>query len=249
MTGSLGWSLLSCAVLLLPGGAHPALVPTPVPARAAAERVPVPVVAGGPRRTGPMIAAAAVGLACVSLLGGPRGVLVSAISVPLVWVGLVSTQVRQTATVRDPALPLVLDLAASALRAGRPMSDALSLAAEAAGPDVAGMLARVAGLLRLGADAPQAWAVVPRAGSLAEVAQVAVRSAASGIKVAASFERLAADLRAELGVVREIRAHRAGVLALAPLAACFLPSFVCLGVLPVVVGIAGSALGVMPGSP
>jgi hypothetical protein len=33
---------------------------------------------------------------------------------------------------------------------------------------------------------------------------------------------------------------------MAPLAACFLPSFVCLGVVPVVVGMAQSALGVLP---
>jgi hypothetical protein len=35
------------------------------------------------------------------------------------------------------------------------------------------------------------------------------------------------------------------VLAIAPLAACFLPAFVCLGVVPVVVGVAQSALGVL----
>ena len=32
--------------------------------------------------------------------------------------------------------------------------------------------------------------------------------------------------------------ERAGVLAAAPLGLCFLPSFVCLGIVPIVVGIA-----------
>jgi pilus assembly protein TadC len=78
------------------------------------------------------------------------------------------------------------------------------------------------------------------------VAGVAVRSATSGIKLAAAFERLAAELRAERRAVAAVRAHRAGVAAMAPLAACFLPSFVCLGVVPVLVGMAKSALGVLP---
>jgi hypothetical protein len=33
---------------------------------------------------------------------------------------------------------------------------------------------------------------------------------------------------------------------MAPLAACFLPSFVCLGVVPVVVGVARNVFGVLP---
>lgn len=73
---------------------------------------------------------------------------------------------------------------------------------------------------------------------LPRLAAVAIRSAASGIKIATAFERLAGELRAERIAAMSVRAYRAGVLAMAPLAACYLPSFVCLGVVPVVVGIA-----------
>jgi pilus assembly protein TadC len=66
------------------------------------------------------------------------------------------------------------------------------------------------------------------------------------LKLAAAFERLAAQLRTERRAAAAVRAHRAGVKAMAPLAACFLPSFVCLGVVPVVVGVAKSAFGVLP---
>ena len=36
---------------------------------------------------------------------------------------------------------------------------------------------------------------------------------------------------------------KAGVWVLAPLGVCFLPAFVCLGVVPLVLGIAGNVLG------
>jgi pilus assembly protein TadC len=39
------------------------------------------------------------------------------------------------------------------------------------------------------------------------------------------------------------RAERVGVWTLLPLGCCFLPAFVCLGVLPVVLGVAGQVLG------
>ncbi len=137
---------------------------------------------------------------------------------------------------------LVLDLTAAALRSGKPLADALALAAPAAEPAVAHLLGRVARLCALGADPAEAWSGLPRDGPLAEAGQIAVRSAASGIRMAGGFERLAADIRARRAGAATARAHRAGVAALGPLAACFLPSFVCLGIVPVLVGVARSAL-------
>jgi len=129
------------------------------------------------------------------------------------------------------------------LRAGRPLPEALALAAPAAGDGTSDALHRVAALLRLGADPRGAWRSVADDHALAPVVPVAIRSAGSGIKVAGAFERLAVELRAERATRAAERAERAGIFAMAPLAACFLPSFVCLGVIPVVVGLAGRALG------
>jgi len=143
----------------------------------------------------------------------------------------------------DPGLPLVLDLMAAALRAGRPVADALELAAPAGRADTAATLGRVARLLRLGADPAEAWAAVPVKDPVGPVVPAAIRSARSGVRLAGACERLAAELRADRRAAGAARAQRAGVFAMAPLAACFLPSFVCLGVVPTVVGIAGAALG------
>jgi Flp pilus assembly protein TadB len=178
---------------------------------------------------------------------GPRTGLPVAVALGFVVAVVIRwLQRRPSPTQADDTLPLVLDLAAAALRSGRPLAEALTLAAPAARADTKEVLLRVAALLRLGADAAQAWSAVPRAKPLGELAGVAVRSAASGIKLAAALERLAAQLRVERRAAAAVRAQRAGVLAMAPLAVCFLPSFVCLGVVPVVVGVAKSAFGVLP---
>jgi Flp pilus assembly protein TadB len=180
------------------------------------------------------------------MFGVPRGGITGAVVALAVWIALSWVQRRPAPAAPDPGLPLALDLIAAGLRAGQPLADALALAAGAARGDVGTDLLRVAGLCRLGADATQAWSAIAANGPLAAVAPVAMRSAQSGIKVAAAFERLATELRAEQGARRATRAHRAGVLALGPLAACFLPAFLCLGVVPVIAGIASSALGVLP---
>lgn len=151
---------------------------------------------------------------------------------------------RDAAGTQDGDLPLVLDLAAAGLRSGRPLADALTLAAPAGSASDAALLDRVATLSRLGADPEHAWSGVPRDGPLGQVAGVALRSSSSGLKLASGMERLAGDLRAERATAAAVRAHRAGVLAMAPLAACFLPSFVCLGIVPVVVGVARDAFSV-----
>jgi pilus assembly protein TadC len=56
------------------------------------------------------------------------------------------------------------------------------------------------------------------------------------------FERVAAQVRVEQHTRDLGRAHRAGVQVLGPLGACFLPAFLCLGIVPAVVGIAATAV-------
>lgn len=172
----------------------------------------------------------------------------------LLWPGRVRASARDTPARRtsarhgaaSTAVPLMLDLAAAALRSGHPVAEALTLAAPAAGPETAAATAQVAWLLRLGADPVQAWRAVGSAGPLGEVARIAARSSASGLRLAGAFERLAADMRSERAAAAAARAHRAGVSALGPLAACFLPSFVCLGVIPAIAGIAHAVLSGIP---
>jgi pilus assembly protein TadC len=68
------------------------------------------------------------------------------------------------------------------------------------------------------------------------------RAAQTGAPLADTVLDLAADERDRARWDALERARRAGVQAVGPLAACFLPAFVLLGVLPVVVGVASQVL-------
>ncbi|MEY2249068.1 hypothetical protein AB8A21_40145, partial [Streptomyces sp. BF23-18] len=54
--------------------------------------------------------------------------------------------------------------------------------------------------------------------------------------------RLAAEARAEWARTATARARRAAVMVTAPVGLCFLPAFLAIGVLPVVIGLAGGLL-------
>ncbi|MGI8678943.1 MAG: type II secretion system F family protein [Jatrophihabitans sp.] len=252
---TVAWLLVAFAVLLVPGRPGPGRTAGPALPDAQV-RSPAGPRAGNPEpdetddrrrsRTGLVLAVLALGGGCVALGGPIGGTVVAAVVCPTAVLGLRALQRRPAPLPVNRSVALALDLTAAALRAGRPLADALIAAAPAADPPVERALRRIAGLLRLGADPEQAWSVLARDGPLAPVAAAATRSAASGIRLAAAFERLAAEIRADASAAAAARAYRAGVTAMAPLAACFLPSFVCLGVVPVVIGIAHSALGVLP---
>ncbi len=239
---SVAWLLIAFAVLLLPGAPKGRAV-KPTPAAVTESDEPES------RESSPLglvVAVLGLGGACVALLGLGAGAVAAVVACPAAAFGLRVLQRRPIPLPVNRSVALALDLTAAALRAGRPLADALIAAAPAADSPVERPLRRVAGLLRLGAEPEQAWSVLARDGPLAPVAVVAVRSAASGVRLASAFERLAGEIRAETSASATARAHRAGVVVMAPLGACFLPSFVCLGVVPVVVGIARSALDVLP---
>jgi pilus assembly protein TadC len=61
--------------------------------------------------------------------------------------------------------------------------------------------------------------------------------------VGPALHALAEDSRSAARAATETAVRRAGVWVLAPLGLCFLPAFVCLGVVPLVLGIAGEVFG------
>lgn len=194
------------------------------------------------RRAAGLLGALGAAVACIACFGAARGAVVSAVAAPIV--GLVVRRLHDRAPPSRPSasIALSLDLVSVALRAGQPLDAALMLAADPM-TSAGALLLRVGGLLRLGADPVQAWRVVEEDAVLARVAATARRSATSGTRLAGAFERLAAELREEIRAGAQARAHRVGALAAAPLGLCFLPAFVCLGIVPIIVGIAGGVLG------
>lgn len=141
------------------------------------------------------------------------------------------------------SLPVLLELLATAIRSGAALSTALTCVAAVAigAPGVA--LGRTAALLRLGAPPVEAWKPLRDHPQLGALAAVATRSADSGIRLADGLSRQAESYRDDLRAADATRASRVGVLALLPVGLCFLPAFVCLGIVPIVAGIAGTAFG------
>lgn len=208
-----------------------------------------PTPSAGPRtgrRLSPTrFAAAALGTATVLLIGGLPGIALGVaafLGAQRAVRSLEPAAVRRRKERRTAELPLVLDLLAVCLRAGTPLVVAVETVGQALPGRFSDDLALVAGLQRLGCGAPEAWADLADDPDLGPVARAVGRSAESGARLAAAFERLAADRRSALTAAGEARARRAGVLAMAPLGLCFLPAFVSLGIVPIVLSLAAGAL-------
>jgi pilus assembly protein TadC len=134
-------------------------------------------------------------------------------------------------------LPLVLELVAAGLRAGSMTTTAVALAADAAGPTVTGVMREVVAGLRLGASADEAWRPALAVEGFDALARAAIRSESSGAALATACSELARRERSRRHLAAQAAVRRTGVWAVLPLGLCFLPAFVLLGVVPVVVGL------------
>ena len=181
----------------------------------------------------------------VAVIGGVRGLVVAVIAGAVAWraVPLLASRRPMINAAELRRVPLLLDLVASVLRTGQPVEVALLAASAAAAPRLRSELEEVSGLLRLGAAPVDAWSRVAADPRLRPLAVVAIRSADSGIRLATGWSSLATELRAEAVSAATARAAAAGTWVIAPLGLCFLPAFVCLGIAPVVVGIASGLIG------
>jgi pilus assembly protein TadC len=198
----------------------------------------------------------AVGVAVTLTLAVAGAPPAAALVLGAVTVGpvLVRQRASQRAQHGLPGLPLVLELLAGCLRAGAPPDRALaSIAAvidEASDPDgqpsplaeTVAPLARVGRLLQWGADPYATWTGLAETPGYEPVAIAARRCAGSGARLAGAVTAVAGEVRRDRSVAALARAERVGVWALLPLGLCFLPAFVCIGVLPVILGIAGEVL-------
>lgn len=128
------------------------------------------------------------------------------------------------------------DLLAASLRAGLALPTTLhAVAAELRGPP-ARILRETARATALGADAATAWEPALAHPDTVELARAAKRTARSGGGLAETAAGAAQRAREAAGEHAQVRTQRASVWVAAPLGLCFLPAFLCLGVLPVVVG-------------
>ena len=141
----------------------------------------------------------------------------------------------------DPlATASALDVFAVCLSAGMSVAAAAAATAPSAPDRLGAVLRRAADLLALGADPD---AALSRASGAADdgdaLARLARRSASSGSALAQGVTELAEQSRQDAGHAASAAAERASVLIAGPLGLCFLPAFICLGIVPVVAGLVG----------
>ena len=150
---------------------------------------------------------------------------------------------------RHPADPLAtastLDVLSVCLSAGMSAPAAATATSSSAPPGLAALLRRAADLLALGAEPDTAWAAPAEGADAASeaLARLARRSAASGSALAQGVADLAEQSRQEATHAAAAAAERASVLIAGPLGLCFLPAFICLGIVPVVAGLADDVFG------
>jgi Flp pilus assembly protein TadB len=186
-----------------------------------------------------------VALAVWALLGGALGGMcgLGAAVVATRWLARATPSAERERQRRLAAdLPMAVDLLAACLAAGSTPPSAVAEVARAVGGPVGGALTAVLTDLRMGGDPTACWQRLTSEPVLAPLGRALARCADSGAPIAAGVARFADDCRVRRQWAARDAARRVGVRAAAPLGLCFLPAFVLVGVVPVVVGLAGQVM-------
>jgi Flp pilus assembly protein TadB len=185
------------------------------------------------------LAAACVALATFLWLRPPPTSRLSRVFDPTSHVALKRAQQCKTRQVSSASqAPLVADLLGAALDAGLPVSTATEVVHSAVTGAIAREVEVVIRAYSMGAGVDEAWRRLEPYSVLAPVAHAVVRSYDSGAALSPALRACAEDMRREHRARAEIAARSAGVRAIGPLTACFLPAFLLLGVLPLVASLA-----------
>lgn len=135
------------------------------------------------------------------------------------------------------AVPAVVELIAGCLAAGLAMPASLEAASVAGDEVTREACLAAAAALRRGAPALEAWQTWFADPSLELVARATSRTTASGAGVADDLRRVAARLRATRHGRIQQRVQQSSIWIVIPLGLCFMPAFVLIAVVPVIVGL------------
>ncbi|MGV9558643.1 type II secretion system F family protein [Streptomyces sp. NPDC003522] len=214
-------------------------------ARPAKPQVPRPGVRGAVHRWLPEVAVAGAGWA---VGGGVVGLGLGLAGAALLWWWRRRRQAAESMSEADARavarqLPLAADLLAACIAAGAGPVIAAQAVGEALDGPVGEALARGAAEVRLGGEPAGAWRRLAAAPGAEALARLLERADVSGLPAAVPVARIAADARADWARAGTARARRAAVMVTAPVGLCFLPAFIVVGIVPVVIGLAGGVLG------
>lgn len=195
---------------------------------------------GGALRRHRLVCSLLAGVGAATVVGGPAALPVGAVATVVAWVVITRAEppeVRRRAEQVRRDLPALVTLLAAALRSGAPPDDALASVAAALPGPAADRLSTVASRLRLGDDPVAAWAELAADPELAPLGRALSRAQVTGAPVVGAVDRLADDLARSARATVEDQARAVGVKAAVPLGLCLLPSFVLIGIVPLVAGL------------
>lgn len=185
-------------------------------------------------------------LAGLALIGawtfvtGVAGIVVGVVVAVVAWRVLGRTESPAVRRRRDELardLPTAVHLLASCLAAGAATTTALDAVAEALPGAVADELDLVRRRLALGVGPVTVWQELAGHPQLGPLGRSFARAHRSGAPVGAAVTSLADELTARTRARTDELARSVEVRAAAPLGVCFLPAFLALGVVPMVVGV------------
>lgn len=139
-------------------------------------------------------------------------------------------------------MAVVLDLLDVTCAAGASVPGALAAVGDAVAGRRGSVMVRAASSLSLGAPWPEAWAGAPP--DLMPVADVLRPAWEDGLAPGAPLRAAATSLRREQHATAMEAAGALGARLVLPLGLCYLPAFVLVGLVPVLLSMARSALGV-----
>lgn len=134
---------------------------------------------------------------------------------------------------------VLLDLLAAALAVGSPIPQALSAVGGAVSGQRGDALRRISAQLALGADWEQAWNTASPGSSLQMVKSSLAPAWMSGAPVAPILEHAKKRVRAQRSARDREAAKKLSVRLIIPVAVCYLPAFVVLGLIPVLLALIG----------
>ncbi|EMY34520.1 bacterial type II secretion system protein F domain protein [Arthrobacter crystallopoietes BAB-32] len=138
---------------------------------------------------------------------------------------------------RLPDAALMLDLLGAMFRAGTSLPVAVRTLARVAEGESSLRLEKVAAALQLGTEWSSAWALAGDDENLAGIREALKFGAATGAPSADILHAQAEQLRRRRKQEAERRAAALGTKLVLPLGLCALPSFVCLGIVPVLISL------------
>jgi Flp pilus assembly protein TadB len=180
------------------------------------------------------------GIAGAMFLSGTGGLVIGMATGVVTWCWIGRSEpapVRRSREAAERDLPGVVHLLATALESGCDVGASLQLVCDALPGPASRFLDCVPARLSLGVPAEAAWRPVLDSPELAPLGRAMLRASRSGASVTDEVGRLADELDRRARARMEDRARTVGVKAAVPLGLCLLPSFLLIGVVPLVIGL------------